>query len=176
MAGVIAAGAGGRLVMRLLAITSPDAAGSVTEAGETVGQISVDGTLGFIVFAGVPAGLLSGVVYALVRPLLPAGRAGGVSLGVLLLVLAATRIEPLRSDNFDFALVGPAWLAVLAFASLCLFHGMLVTAVAERLYRRLPESPPAADRQRIVKLGRIAVGALLLAALPGFLGSVADIL
>ncbi len=173
---MLAAGAGGRLVMRLLAATSPDAAGSFTEAGETVGRISVEGTLAFILFAGVPAGLLSGVLYALVRALLPPGRAGGVSLGVLLLVLAGTRIEPMRSDNIDFALVGPAWLAVLAFTSLGLFHGMLVTAVGERLYRRLPESRPAADRRRNAKLGRIAVGALLLAALPGFLGSVTDIL
>ena len=111
--GVLAAGAGGRLAMRLLAATSPDAEGSLTEADQIVGRISVDGTLGFFVFVGVPAGLLSGVLYALVRPLLPRGRAGGVALGALLLVLAATRIEPLRADNPDFALVGPAWLAVL---------------------------------------------------------------
>ena len=43
--GILVAGAGGRLIMRLLAATSPDARGLVTEAGETVGQISVSGTL-----------------------------------------------------------------------------------------------------------------------------------
>src|SRR5688500_18331910 len=59
-AGVLAAGAGGRLVMRLLAATSPDVHGSLTEAGEKIGEITVGGTLALILFAGVPAGVLSG--------------------------------------------------------------------------------------------------------------------
>ena len=33
----------------------------------------------------------------------------------MLLVLAGSRIEPLRADNFDVNLVGPGWLAVLLF-------------------------------------------------------------
>src|SRR4051812_33593639 len=78
-AGVLAAGAGGRLAMRLLAATSPEAEGSITEAGEIVGRITVDGTLGFLVFVGLPAGFLSGVLYALVGPILPPGRLGGVA-------------------------------------------------------------------------------------------------
>src|SRR5687768_14028322 len=50
-AGVLMAGAGGRLVMRLLAFTAPEAAqGRITEADEIVGQISMDGTTGFIIF------------------------------------------------------------------------------------------------------------------------------
>jgi hypothetical protein len=53
-AGILAAGAGGRLVMRLLAVTAgPEAQGRVTEADEVVGRISVDGTLGFVVFTGL---------------------------------------------------------------------------------------------------------------------------
>ena len=67
-AGVLAAGAGGRLMMRVLAATSPDAHGSFTEAGERIGEITVGGTLGFIFFTGLPAGLLSGALYALVAP------------------------------------------------------------------------------------------------------------
>ena len=174
VAGVLAAGAGGRLVMRLLGATSPDAEGSLTEAGEIVGRISVDGTLGFIIFVGLPAGLLSGVLYALVRPLLPRGRAGGVVLGALLLVLAGTRVDPLRADNPDFALVGPAWLAVLAFTALALFQGMLVVALGARMSRRVSPAPRVA--QRVVTVGRLAVAVLLLAALPGFLAALTDIL
>jgi hypothetical protein len=97
--GVLAAGAGGRLVMRLLAETSPDARGSLTEAGETIGEITVDGTLALFLFAGVPAGLLSGALYALVGPLLPPGRVRGIALGLLLLILFATAIDPLRADS-----------------------------------------------------------------------------
>jgi hypothetical protein len=166
-AGVLAAGAGGRLVMRLLAATSPDVHGSLTEAGEKVGEITLGGTLGFIFFAGVPAGLLSGALYALVAPVLPRGRAGGLALGALLLVLAATRIEPLRPDSVDFLLLDPTWLAVLGFGALALFQGMLVAALA-------PVPPTVSSRSLIA--GRIAVAAVVLVALPGFVDATADIL
>ena len=174
VAGLLAAGAGGRLVMRLLALTSPEAEGSFTEAAEVVGEITFGGTLGFILFVGVPAGLLSGALYALLRPVLPRGRAGGVVLGGLLLVLAGTRIEPLRSDNIDFSLVGPAWLAVLGFTAVALLQGMLVVALSTRF--AVPEPSSARISDGALTAGRIAVVALLLVALPGFIGAVDDIL
>ena len=101
-------------------------------------------------------------------PLLPGGRARGVALGVLLLVLFATRIDPLRSDSIDFLLLEPAWLAVLGFSALALFQGMLVAALA-------PAPRPVA-RSRVLIAGRIALGVVLVAALPGFIGATADIL
>jgi hypothetical protein len=61
VAGILAAGAGGRLVMRLLAVTAgPDAQGRITEAEQLVGRITVGGTLGFIVFTALFFGLASG--------------------------------------------------------------------------------------------------------------------
>jgi hypothetical protein len=138
-AGIMAAGAGGRLVMRLLAATSGDAAqGRITEAAEVVGRISVDGTIGFILFTALFFGSATGGAYLLVRRWLPAGRAGGLVYGALLLVLAGTRLEPLREGNPDFDLVGPAWLSVLAFSALVLLHGMLVAALAGRVGRLVP--------------------------------------
>ena len=138
-AGLLAAGAGGRLVMRLLAVTAgPGAQGRITEADQVVGRISVDGTLGFIIFTGVLFGAASGAAYLLVRRWLPAGRAGGVAFGALLLVLAGTRLEPLRPGNPDFDLVGPGWLSLVTLAGLVLFHGMLVAALAGRLSRAVP--------------------------------------
>jgi hypothetical protein len=167
-AGILAAGAGGRLVMRVLGATSPDVHGLPTEAGETIGEITAGGTLAFFLFAGVPAGFLSGAFYALLAPLLPAGRARGVFLGIVLLVLFATRIEPLRAESVDFLLLEPTWLAVLGFSALALFQGMLVAALAP--------PPKAVSRSRILTAGRIALGLVLLAAIPGFIGSTADIL
>jgi hypothetical protein len=142
-AGILAAGAGGRLAMRLLAVTAgPDAQGRITEADQVVGRISVDGTLEFVVFTGLFFGAASGVAYLLVRRWLPAGRTGGVAFGALLLVLAGTRLEPLRPGNPDFDLVGPGWVSVTAFAALVLFHGMLVAALAGRLSRAVPLLAP----------------------------------
>ena len=129
-AGIMAAGAGGRLVMRLLAVTAgDDAQGRITEANEVVGRISADGTIGFVVFTALFLGSASGGAFLLVRRWLPAGRAGGLTFGALLLVLAGTRLDPLREGNPDFDLVGPGWVSVVAFAALVLFHGMLSRAV-----------------------------------------------
>jgi hypothetical protein len=138
-AGLLAAGAGGRLMMRLLAVTAgPSAQGSITEAGQVVGRISVDGTIGFIVFTALFLGLASGGLYLLLRPWLPVGRMGGIAYGALLLVLAGSRLEPLRRANPDFDLVGPGWVSVAGFAALVLFHGMLVAALAARISRSVP--------------------------------------
>jgi hypothetical protein len=138
-AGILAAGAGGRLAMRLLAITAgPTAQGQITEADQVVGRISAEGTLGFIVFTGLFFGAASGAAYLLLRRWLPGGRTGGVAFGALLLVLAGTRLEPLRPGNPDFDLVGPGWVSVAAFAVLVLFHGMLLAALAGRLSRAVP--------------------------------------
>jgi hypothetical protein len=172
VAGVLVAGAGGRLIMRLLAVTSPESAGQVTEGQATIGEISVGGTLAVFIFGGMALGIASGLLYVLVGRLLPAGRVGGLLLGLLLLLLGATRVDPLRPDNFDFNLLGPAWLAVGSFVVLALVHGMLVVAVAGRL--AAGARPPAlADRALIG--GRLAVVALALVTAPAFLRALADL-
>jgi hypothetical protein len=138
-AGILAAGAGGRLVMRLLAVTAgTDAQGRITEAEEIVGRITVDGTIGFVLFTGLFVGLPSAAGYLLLRRWLPAGRAAGLVYGALLLVVAGTRLEPLRRGNPDFDLVGPGWVSVLAFTALVVFHGALVAALAGRFSRAVP--------------------------------------
>lgn len=138
-AGVLVAGAGGRLIMRLLAVTAGDAAqGRETEAEQIVGRITTGGTVSFIMFTALFFGLVTGPAYLLIRHWLPRGRLSGVAFGALLAAVAATRVEPLRADNPDFGLVGPGWLAALAFGALVLLHGMLVAAIAGRYSRALP--------------------------------------
>ena len=168
-AGVLAAGAGGRLIMRLLALTSPEAEGSLTEAEQIVGQITVEGTLGFLAFAGLSAGLITAMLYVLLRPILPPGRKGGAVLGAVALLLVGTRIEPLRPDNFDFNIVGPTWLSVLSFTALAVFQGMVTVALAARIPgpRRLTATESAG--------GRVALAALVLMTLPPFVFAVADL-
>ena len=171
-AGAIAAGAGGRLVMRLLAVTSPDVEGAITEAEATIGEITAGGTLGFVIFVGLPAGALMALLYGLAGPLLRGGRAGGLALGAILLILAGAN-EPLRSENFDFNLVGPDWLSVLCFTALALFQGALVVALAARLSRGVPSIEPG---PRVLLVGRLALAAVVLVALPFLASNVADIL
>ena len=137
--GLLAAGAGGRLAMRLLAVTAGDGAqGRITEADEVVGEITVGGTVGFVVFGGLFAGLVCAVIYLLLRKWLPSGLVGGLVLGALVLVTLGSRVEPLRSDNPDFDLVAPGWLAVSIFAALAFLHVLVVVAVMARVSRSLP--------------------------------------
>jgi hypothetical protein len=175
-AGVLAAGAGGRLAMRLLAVTSPQSRGELTEAAATIGEITVGGTLSFVIFAAAAAGMLAVVLYVLLGSLLPRGRAGGVTLGLLLLVLAGSRIDPLRADNFDFNLVGPDWLSMLSFSALAVFQGMLVCALAARLNLHPLRVGGSWWGRRAVTAARVAAAAVALVALPGFVSAVADIL
>jgi hypothetical protein len=218
-AGIMAAGAGGRLVMRLLAVTAGDGAqGRITEADQVVGRISAGGTIGFVVFTALFFGTATGGAYLLVRRWLPGGRAGGLAYGALLLVLAGTRLEPLRPGNLDFDLVGPGWVSVVAFSALVLFHGMLVAALAGRVSRSvpLPAREPRAvaahaplllllplvpvvvalavlgmvvvgvtrlrpvvaawRTRRLLPAGQVVLALVALAALPGFVTAVADIL
>lgn len=140
VSGLLMAGAGGRLVMRVLALTSPPAAGRITEAQARVGDITVNGTFAFLVFGALPGAFLSAILYVVIHRWLPRGRLGGVIFGLLLLALFATTLDPLRADNIDFDIVGPGWLAVLLFSVVVILHGMLVAAFAGWYSGRLP--PP----------------------------------
>lgn len=165
-AGALVTGPSMRLIMRLLAVTGgDDAQGRITEADQVVGKIAFDGTIGLYVFGGLLPGLLSGAIYVVIRRWLPAGRLGGVAFGVLHLVVAATRVDPLRPDNRDFDIVGPGWLSVLTFGLAAVAHGMAVAAVANRFSAVFPP----AGRQRAVRLraGLPLVPPLLL-LIPGF--------
>jgi hypothetical protein len=144
-AGVLVTGPAVRLIMRLLAVTAgDDAQGRITEADEVVGRISLDGTIGLLVFGGILPGLLSGAIYVVCRRWLPGGRLAGVVFGGLHLVVAATRIDPLRPDNPDFDIVGPGWLSVTTFGLASILHGMAVVAIANRYSHSFP--PDATSR------------------------------
>ena len=151
-AGALVTGPAVRLIMRLLAVTAgDDAQRRLTEAGEVVGSINVDGTIFLFIFGGVLPGLLSGAIYVVCRRWLPSGNLGGVVFGALHLVVAATRIDPLRPDNPDFDLVGPGWFAVTTFGLVSIVHGMAVVAIANRYTHSFPpEATSRAARVRAV--------------------------
>ncbi len=139
LCGLLVMGLGGRLAMRLLGATAGDAAqGRITEADEVVGEITVGGTIGFIVFIGLLSGLVMTLLWFAVRRFLPARWIGGLVFGAALLVVFGTRMEPLRPGNEDFDLVGPWWLAITAFTALALGFGISLAAVSARVSRWLP--------------------------------------
>lgn len=138
LAGVLTIGAGGRLMMRVLAATSPDnVQGLRTEADEIVGQVSVGGSVFLIVIVGMGAALVGLALFTLLRSWLPdrslAAGLVGVAIGAGLLV---RQVGLLSSSNSDFTLVAPVTLAVaLCLATLVLFgatFGVLVDHLAPR--------------------------------------------
>jgi hypothetical protein len=138
-AGLLVLGPGGRLAMRLLAVTAgDDAQGALTEADEIVGDITLGGTLGFMIFVGLLGGAFTGLVYVAIQRWLPGPPGRGLAFGAVLLVLFATRIEPLRTSNEDFDLVGPTWVTLLVFAALAFAQGAAVSAFVNRWSRTQP--------------------------------------
>ena len=138
LAGVLTIGAGGRLMMRVLAATSSDdVQGLRTEADEIVGEVSVGGSVFLIVLVGIGAGVLGMALFSVLRRWLPdrslAAGLVGVSIGAGLLVRPASLLS---STNSDFTVLTPVALAVaLCLATLALFgatFGVLVDSLAAR--------------------------------------------
>jgi hypothetical protein len=130
---------GGRLIMRVLAFTSPDSAqGRLTEAQANVGFPTLEGSLVLFVVAGLPAGYLVAILFVVLHRWLPAGRLAGPLLGILVLIWLGALLDPLRADNIDFNIVGPGWLAVALFAGLSSLHCAIAAAAAGWWSERLP--------------------------------------
>ena len=151
--GLVVAGLGSRLVMRLLAIADPDARGIITENGNVVGEITFGGTAGLVVFIGIPSGILGGLIVYLVRRWLPARLLwrGLVLSVVLLALLGRTVIDP---DNFDFLFLDPAGLAVTLFGALFFLAGFALVPLADRWG---PGTPRLFYRPDVTIVGGIAI-------------------
>jgi hypothetical protein len=135
--GIVVGGLGSRLVMRLSAIAAGSAAQGVTTAnGNRVGEITLGGSIALIVFGGVFAGVLGGLLYASLRPwLAPLGRWRGLIFGLGVLGLAGSLI--LDAANSDFIILQPALLNVAMFAALFPIFGICLAPVVDRVLRFL---------------------------------------
>ncbi len=140
LGGILAIGAGGRLMMRVMAVTSTDGVqGLLTEADETVGEVTVSGSLFFILVLGVGSGLAGLAVFAILRRWLPdrslAAGLIGVAIGAGLLVRPSGLIA---SDNSDFTLLDPALLAVAMGVGMIILFGSTLGVLVDHLGPRWP--------------------------------------
>lgn len=155
IAGVLIGGLGSRIAMRLSALAGGDSIlGMVTENGNVVGNITVDGTL-LLIYAGGLAGAIGGFVYMAWRRWIPGPpRWRGLVYGVILLSIFGRLV--IEGDNPDFVRFGPPVLNIIMFASLFIFYGLLLVPLAEWFNR----SFPVASTRRVLTL--IAYGVLAI--------------
>jgi len=161
--GLLVGGVGGRIFMRLSAMIAPErAVGAFTENGNVVGDITVGGTVAFILFIGVFAGGFGAVIYTISEPWLAwAGPMRGIVFGVFLLATGSTIVfDP---GNFDFAILGNDWRNVLMLIVLHLAFGPVLVALIGVLDKRLPAVNPEKPIDSVPGyIALVFVGALFL--------------
>jgi len=140
VAGILVMGLGGRLMMRVLAATSSDdVQGFVTDMEAIVGEVTVGGTIGFVLFIGAGSGLIGWLLRLVFRRWLPrrsvvAGLlAAGIGAG--LLARGSSLLDP---DNHDFAILSPTLLAVGMIIALIVTFAMLLAVLADVGAQRWP--------------------------------------
>jgi hypothetical protein len=138
LVGLVVAGLGGRVVMRLAALLVPAAAGSFTENGNRIGEFTVGGTAGLVLF-GLITGLLAAPVWVAVSPWLPGT---GLRRAALMVPVALATGAPalIEGDNPDFVILRHDPLVVVSLLVLVAVFGAALALVDDVLDRRLP--PP----------------------------------
>lgn len=170
--GVLLAGVGGRLVMRLAALLVPGSVGSFTENGNVIGAITFAGSMGLIVFVGLLFGALVGSLWVVISPWLPASAPMRALLSIPIAVGLGT-FGLVDDRNRDFAILGRDPLVIASLVALVASFGPALVVVDRWLDRRLPHAGPD-DRGVIAGYAIVtALGSVLtlVIVVPGFLGS-----
>jgi len=136
--GVLVGGIGSRLAMRAIAATSdPRLRGVLTSDQEPIGEITLGGTIGLILFVGVVGGALLGLGYVALRWLLPDDlRLRAVCASLLVWTVGGSAM--FDAEDFDFRFLEPGWLSVLLFSAIFLAAGWITAAGIEVAERRWP--------------------------------------
>lgn len=143
--GIVVGGLGGRIAMRLSALAVPSATGSFTENGNRIGNITLGGSLGLIVFVGLLTSLFLATIWVTISPWLP-GR--GLVKGLLAAPIAVAfgSAGLIDGNNPDFVVLrhDPVVVGILLTTIALTAPAMAVTD--GWLDRRLP--PPGAPTSR----------------------------
>ncbi len=134
ISGAVVGGVGGRLVMRIVALIDPSAAGVRTDFGATVGEVTAGGTITLMILTTL-AGTIGGVLYIALRRWLPwSGVGRGLTFGVLIVFGPGV----IAIGETDLQIFEPALPIFGMFAALELLFGAAVALVADRLRPTLP--------------------------------------
>lgn len=163
LAGVIAGGVvlglGGRLVMFASRLLHPEALGRATENGNRVGEFTIEGTIGLLIFGGVLSGVIGGVIWVLVRQWISANAVvvglGAVAIGGFFLI---------KADNTDFIILTDPRIDLVLLVGLIFVFGVSLYSIDRWLDERTAN--PAGTAGIVGYSIMIAMGAPL--AFPAF--------
>jgi hypothetical protein len=141
--------------MRLSALIDPGARGLLTENENVVGEITLGGSLGLVLFIGVVGGIALGVVWVLVREWLPSQLWLRAPLAAVLAVLTGGFFV-ISSENRDFEILEPASANVALFALTIGLAGAATVVLDRAVTPWLP-----ATRRAAVLYGGLALIAVL---------------
>ena len=162
--GLVVAGLGGRIVMRLAALAVPASAGAFTENGNRIGDITLGGSLGLILFVGLLAGIYFGVVWVVISPWLP-GRGLVKGLVAMPIAVALGAFGLIDRQNVDFLVLRRDPLVVAILIVLVASIGPAMAVVDGWLDRRLPRPETghtrAGEAYVLLAVLGIALGGLL---------------
>ncbi len=167
ISGLVVGGIGGRVAMRVLALTSPEIAqGRLTDDAARVGEFTLGGSITLGVALAIIGALLS-PAYLLVRRILPASRRGRAGGYALLTGTMGGALLVHDHPSFDYSILQPTWLAVTLFILIPALYGALLSYLAEAT--RGADQPPTGSaigtlwRSRAVTLTGRTVYALAVA-------------
>jgi hypothetical protein len=162
--GIVVAGLGGRIVMRLAAIIVPTSDGQFTENGNLIGHITLSGSLGLILFGGLFFGLFGGTVWVVISPWIPGT---GLIRAILAMPIAValTGMALVQGDNPDFRILQHDGLVVAMLLALVGLAGLTIALVDEWLERRLPRAGSSTRMDALYAVLTLAGGLLILPAL-----------
>jgi hypothetical protein len=142
LVGAIVGGVGGRVAMRILAITSDDRLkGMLTDDEAKVNQFTFGGTMFLVIFLGF-GGIVLAFLYLAARRSMPAHLGARATIFAVLFwgIQGSGVFEP---EGFDFRRLSPRWLAVAMFTAIFLGVGALVARGVERAVDDWPRAVPA---------------------------------
>jgi hypothetical protein len=135
--GVVVGGLGGRVAMRLIALLIPGATGSSTENGNRIGDITLGGSFGVIIFAGLFVGIFVAVLWVAISPWLPRSLGFRV-LAAIPLAIGLGAFGVIQGSNPDFLVLGHDPVVLVVLLSLVGLVGASMALVDAWLDLRLP--------------------------------------
>lgn len=133
-----------------------------TADGFRVGQITLDGTIGLIIFGGVFGSIVAAAFWALLKDRLPSRRQ------LLWAGLAAAAIGGnflVHAGNIDFVILEPVVANVILYPTLTGLAGVVIVLIDRRLSRRLPSSVASNNILSVLAaFGMVLVALLVISA------------